>query len=400
MRSASLLAIGLSLLVAGCASVPKTVTYQAVQWREVEEAQPPLQKIVWDTLPPVEQEAAVAVSSKAIVVQADIPREFPRAKKGRKYLNVGFNPVNPNRQLAGEEMECILPGDRYVVTIDRDNKRSVGWLLAGERVICAPTSNPDYYKAVWIRRCGNPILNEEAKAIFIRVERKTVPQASLAASRPKAALVPRVETVPQPPIKRWVQVPVTMTRELTCKERKAEVSWWRKGLSYIVTGAGGVAGAVIGGKVGGRDGIKVGAGIGVFAGRLIGGYTDGSECIDAGDVTEGVVLGVTAGLIAPTNARPVSVPPQNGGHTLPPNTGPPYYTQPTNPVTGHTLPNNGPPVAPTLPVNGGGFTPPVNPVTGHMLPISGPSIGATLPMSGPSLPAVGLGAGGRVLPGS
>lgn len=308
---------GLLLMCSGCASVPRTTTYQTTQWKEVEEPTPSVTRII----------------------QADIPQVFPGAKKGRKYLNIGYKPVNPNRELVAGEIEFILPADAYVTTIDRDNKRSVGWLLAGERVIGAPTTNPDYYKAIWIRRCGNPILNEEQVAVFIRVRRETVAQA---------------------PTKRWVQETVNHTRELTCRERKAEVSWWRKGLSYVVTGAVGTGGALIGGKVGGPYGIKIGAGIGVLTGRLVGGYTDGSECIDGTDVVEGVVLGVTAGMVAPMNARPASPP----AHTLPTNGGggnpPPAGPLPAGPSPGHTLPTNG----------GGGYTPPVNPVTRHTLPFN------------------------------
>ena len=341
MKGFTLLA-GALLLMAGCANIPKTVTYQATEWRQVEEPQPALQRIVTEG---VEEEIEVAQPPKTVVVQADIPKVFPGAKKGRKYLNIGWRPVNANRQLVGKEVEFILPFDMYVRTIDFDGRRSSNYLIAGKRVVGSPApEKPGYYRAMWIRECGNPILNEDAIAIYIKVREEIVPQPPIKVKRPKTQL--RVEIVPQPPIKRWVEVPVTKTRELTCRERKAEVGWLRKGLSYVVTGVVGTGGALIGGKVGGPYGTKIGAGIGVFAGRLIGGYTDGTECIDGGDTTEAVVLGVTAGMIAPKNATPSSA--SGGGHTMP-----------GNGSGGHTIPGNG-----------GGFTPTPNPVTGHTLPIN------------------------------
>lgn len=326
------IAMGLVAVVfGGCASVSKTVTYQTTQWREIEETQLPI-TIAGSSAMEIREEAQ---PPKVVVVQSSIPKDFPRARSGRKYLNIGFNPVNPNRALTEEELELILSQDAYVITLDRDHKRSRGWLRAGERVIGIPSSNPDYYRAIWIRRCGNPILNEDRIAIYVRVKRETVPQLSLKTAVQGKA---RQEVIQVLPVKRWVPETVTKTRELTCQERKTEVSWWRRGLSYVVTGVVGAGGALIGGEIGGVHGVQIGAGIGVLAGRLIGGYTDGSECIDGRDVAEGVVLGVTAGMIAPTTNAPAAT---AGGHTLPPN-GPAgtIYAPPVNPVTGHTLPFN------------------------------------------------------------
>ena len=355
-----LLLAGALLLLAGCASIPKTTTYQVAEWQQVEEPQPALQKVVVDTA--TEEEIEVAQPPRTVVVQADIPQKFPGAKKGRKYLNIGYKPVNPNRALAPGEVEFILPVDTYVETIDRDGKHVRGWLLAGERVIGVSSSDPDLYKAIWIRRCGNDLFNEEKIAIFIRVKKEVVAQPPVKVKRPKVQQ--RVETVSQPPIKRWVPVAVTKTRELTCRERKAEVSWWRKGLSYVVTGVVGTGGALIGGKVGGPYGTKIGAGIGVAAGRLIGGYTDGSECIDGGDVAEAVLLGSTAAVIAPMNARPAPAAHVGGPSNPPPN----------GPVGPAPLPPNGPAPVP----------PPVisQPIGGPaVLPSNGP---APLPPNGPS----------------
>jgi hypothetical protein len=342
------------LTISGCATVSKTATYQVAEWQEVEVPQPVKMTVVQDApaVEAVEDTIEVPQPAKELVVQVGIPQKFPGAKPGRKYLNIGYKPVNPNRVLPPEGVEFILPEDAYVETIDRDGKHSRGWLLAGERVVGIPSHNPDFYKAVWIRRCGNDLFNEEKIAIFIRVKKEIVPQPSVKAKmqRPAQAAKTHVESVSQPPLKQAQLVQVTKTRELTCRERKAEVSWLRKGLSYVVTGVVGTGGALLGGAVSrSPHGVQVGAGLGVLVGRLIGGYTDGSECIDGDDVAQGVMLGITAGFIAPTNAPRVT-----GGSA--PN---------------HSLPGNG--GGNTLPSNGGGSTiyaPPVNPITGHSLPIN------------------------------
>lgn len=368
-----ILALAFALVVmAGCASIPKTVTYTVMEMREVEEAQPPVARSEHPDVASAIQEEIVEVPQppKVVVVQADIPKEFPGAKDGRKYLHIGYRPVNPNREITGDEKEFILPIDAYVSTPDRYGKVSNGWLISGERVIGVPTSDPDYYKAVWIRRCGNPILNDGKIALYFKVRRESIPQPSVKIIRPKPQPTRAAAAPPQPPIKRWVQVPVLKERTLTCQERKAEVSGWRKGLAYVVTGVGGAGGAVLGGIVShSPHGVQVGAGVGVLIGRLIGGATDGSDCVDSQDVTEGIVLGVAAYAIAPQNAvrvapvaQPHPHPGNGGGHTLPPNGGG-GYAPPINPVTGHTLPPNGPPIS-------GGYAPVINPVTGHTLPVN------------------------------
>jgi hypothetical protein len=336
MRRSSVLLAGVLFLMTGCASVPRTVTYQTIEWREIEEAQPALQRVVQDVVPVGQGETEIARPLEETVVQANIPKEFPPAKPGRKYHKIGGpNAFNPNRVPKPGEVRFILSRDAYAIVDDRNNKRWEAWLRAGTPTFGVPTSDPNYYRVTWVEECGNNVHNPDNIAIHIRVKRETVPQVA----RSKSVSTLRIEAVPQSPIKRLVPVAVERTRELTCRERKAEVSWWRKGLSYAATGIGGVGGALIGGKIGGSDGIKIGAGIGVVTGRLIGGYTDGSECVDGSDVTEAVLLGVTAGMIAPTNNRP-----------------------PASPVS-HSLPSNGS-------GGNGGYAPPVNPVSGHSLPFN------------------------------
>lgn len=212
------------LACVGCASVPRTATYQTQQWKEVEEPTPSVTRII----------------------QADIPQVFPRAKKGRKYLNIGHNPVNPNRALAPGEVEFILPVDAYVETIDRDGKHVRGWLRAGERVIGVPTNNPYYYKAIWIRRCGNDLFNEEKIAILIRVRREVVSQET-------AKQWKQVPVATLPPVQ---PVAMVAAAPVVCREKSDKIN---------ATGSaiGGFTGSLISG------GNPLGTGLGAFTGWLL-----------------------------------------------------------------------------------------------------------------------------------
>ncbi len=279
-------AVLVMLVCSGCAS-HRMMTYQTTVMEEVEETRP----------------------SKEVVVQADIPQRFPGAKKGRKYLNIGFNPVNPNRVLTGEEIEFILPMDADVITIDRNNRRSRGWLLAGERVIGIPTNNPDYYKAVWIRRCGNPILNDDRIAIFIRVRRETVAQPSVKTYRP------RVET---------------KTVAQTCGKKS--------GLGASIGEAVfGLASLFIPVPASVRPYLSGGA---VAVGSLTGAAIEGGgiDCIETSDLIRAGLTGTLAGALSAATTHSTS-----GGTTTgtPGGPNPPHPLPPNGPaVPGHTLPVN------------------------------------------------------------
>lgn len=297
MKRFSLLVALMLLMCGGCASVPRTTSYQTTEWKEIEESSP----------------------SATRVVQADIPSVFPGAQKGRKYLNIGYNPVNPNRALAADEVEFILPRDVYVKTLDRNNRQSAGWLLAGERVIGVPTSNPEYYKATWIRRCGNPILNEDQIAIFIRVRR---------------------DSVAQQPTKRWVQVPVTHTRELTCRERKS-------GWGSVIGGALGVGAGILTHN----KGIAAAAGAG---GTLIGSWIDGG-CVEPGEAAQAIGFGALGYGLTKERVRHHQSSPSSGGPAPPPPNGP-SVPPPSGgggpaplPANGPAYFNGGAPIAPAGP---------------------------------------------------
>lgn len=334
MRKMILVALA-AVVLNGCAS-NRTMTYQTTIMEEVEVAQPPRQVLTQDSVPAgAQEEVEVAQPPKTIIVQVDIPREFPGAKNGRKYLHIGYKPVNPNRFLTGDEKEFILPTDAYVQTPDRDGHVSKGWLLAGERVIGVPTSDPDHYKATWIRRCGNPILNDGNIAIIFKVRREVVAQPPIRVPRPRTQPPARMETVAQPSIKTYQPKVVTVTVPQVCGKK----SGWGATIGEVVFG---VASLLIPVPASARPYVSGGmTAVGSLTGAALEG--GGIDCIDAHDLVRAGVTGTLAGALSAATVG--SHPAASAGGSTPP----------------HTLPGNG---------GGGGYAPPVNPVTGHTLPIN------------------------------
>lgn len=416
-RLALLAALVVLAILNGCAT-NKTVKYTEWQLERYSEPQPALQQLapnpkyqqqlleiqreeefaatdamMENSLTEVETEVDVPQSSRKVVVQVDIPQVFPGAVKGRKYINVGYRPVNPNRPIMEGEMEYIFPTDGYVTTIDRDGKRVNGWLLAGTRVVGPIPETSGYVRPTWIRQCGNPILNEDGMAIYIRVQVDHIPQPSFKKTVKQQRAVPRararasvrriptepqfiLQSVQQPPItrERWVQVP--KERPMTCAERKS-------GWGSVI---GGVAG-LTGGILSGNKLIAAGAAAG---GTLIGGWIDGG-CIEAGEVGQAVGFGalgyaLTKEQVKEARENKVREPrdprdprdPQ-GPAPLPPN-GPPV-----SPADGPApLPNNGPSY-----FNGGApLSPTTSPVIYGPAPVPtavAPTVygPATMPATGP-----------------
>lgn len=76
----------------------------------------------------------------------------------KKYLKIGADPLRLERPLDSGEKFFSLSKDTFIVSKGK-KKISRGWVRAGE--IVAVKKNPDgRWKAVWIKRCGNEILNE------------------------------------------------------------------------------------------------------------------------------------------------------------------------------------------------------------------------------------------------
>lgn len=78
-------------------------------------------------------------------------------EQGRRYINIGGNPVNPNAMYAGEVKQS-LDREVQVLTTDAAGRRVQGWLQVGEELIFAQEASGKWV-ATRIYRCGNPILN-------------------------------------------------------------------------------------------------------------------------------------------------------------------------------------------------------------------------------------------------
>lgn len=71
------------------------------------------------------------------------------------YCRIGADPVNPNRQLSALEREYRFNSD-ILVTMGSGSGKSVTCILKKDEAIVIDQNN----RAQWVRRCGNPILNQ------------------------------------------------------------------------------------------------------------------------------------------------------------------------------------------------------------------------------------------------
>ncbi|MCG2699112.1 hypothetical protein L6251_01685, partial [Candidatus Parcubacteria bacterium] len=98
----------------------------------------------------------------------------------KKYLKIGADPLQLERPLGSGEKFFSLSKDTFIVSKGK-KKISRGWVHAGE--VVAVKKNPDgRWKAVWIKRCGNEILNE----IFLGQEIEVALAAPLTSFAPSA----------------------------------------------------------------------------------------------------------------------------------------------------------------------------------------------------------------------
>lgn len=200
----------------------------------------------------------------------------------KKYLNIGAHPVDPKRPLRPGESLFSLGEDTYAVTKDRAGKASEGWLKAGEQVFAVPASDPRYWEAVAIKRCGNPILNREQGVAPIWIYDPTVQ-------------VPAAQSVPTQQAIIAAHVPAPMSAQQPIPECRERKSGW---------------GSVIGGGIGFIVGLLTHkpaiAAATSAGGSLIGGYMDG-KCIDPQDAVVAVGWGVAGyGLTKPKHQSVVS----------------------------------------------------------------------------------------------
>ncbi|HBI25465.1 TPA: hypothetical protein DDX30_01595 [Candidatus Wolfebacteria bacterium] len=188
---------------------------------------------------------------------------------GRHYLDIGANPVNENRSLGAGEKLLTLDADVEVVTQSKKGTISRGFLHGGEQVFVVPASDPKYWEAVAIKRCGNPILNRAhgVGPVWI-LESTPVPVA-----QPVAAVAPPTIVKEQPP----QLVTAAAPPEKTCREKKT--GWGSVIGGAVVMGVGLLTPAA--------PAIIAGA---TFGGSMFGGWLDGG-CIVPSDVMVGMAFG-------------------------------------------------------------------------------------------------------------
>ena len=257
---AVIVAAAVAILASGCATNHPRSIVTHVQYVQLPSA------------PPVDQYAAPPQPAPQMV-QAGKPVE------GRKYLNIGANPVDEKRPTRPNERVLILADDAYVVTRDRAGKISEGWIKAGEQVFAVPASDPRYWEAIAIKRCGNPILNRlhGVAPIWIfdpSAQPQPVVQQSIA---PQVVGQQQLAAVPVP-------APVS-SEPVPCAQRKS-------GWGSVIGGAVGFVGGLITRKPALAAATAAG-------GALIGGWFDG-ECLEPQDVAVAAGWGIAGyGLTKP-----------------------------------------------------------------------------------------------------
>lgn len=78
------------------------------------------------------------------------------AENNKKYLRIGENPVNPGLILKGEKI-FPLEKDIFLTTMDRNNKKSSGWLSTDYHVVGKEEGGT--WLATRIYECGNPVIS-------------------------------------------------------------------------------------------------------------------------------------------------------------------------------------------------------------------------------------------------
>gem|GEM_PF-5467484 len=110
----------------------------------------------------------VAWSGEKVVKRQPTIKQTSPSKEGPRYLRIGGDPKDSNRVLAPNEKIQVSTKDFWVETNSGSGKIYKGWLPAGTEFVTAPTDNVFLRKAVWIKKCGNDVLNSENTAIFFR----------------------------------------------------------------------------------------------------------------------------------------------------------------------------------------------------------------------------------------
>jgi len=178
----------------------------------------------------------IAVVMVVAVISADAETsKAPRSK--RIYLKIGGDPKDPGRQLLPDEEVMVSTQDLWVVTNGKSGKVYRGWMPAGTEFVTAPTENPTLRKAVWIKKCGNDVLNPEGKAIYFRVQAEPAPQGRQIQEAPLMA--PQVASAV---VQRAVQPAVTPVTAPSAKQKCLGMGTWLTGLGSAMVSGGLAAG--------------------------------------------------------------------------------------------------------------------------------------------------------------
>jgi len=150
-------------------------------------------------------------------------------ESGRRYLKIGGDPVNSNRELGVDEEVQVSTQDLWVVTTGKSRKVYRGWIPKGTELVTTPTSDSTLRKAVWVKKCGNDLLNPEDKAIYFRV------QADVPVGRQIAGSESSSETrAPVPTVLPAVRTSIQPTTEKKCFGKGT----WMTGAGTLLTGVG------------------------------------------------------------------------------------------------------------------------------------------------------------------
>ncbi|MCL5004753.1 MAG: hypothetical protein M1170_02295 [Patescibacteria group bacterium] len=165
-----------------------------------------------------------------------------RSKEGSRYLHIGGDPKNEYRQLAPGEEWAVSTRDLWVETNSKSGKVYRGLVPPGTVFATSPTNDPTLRKAVWIKKCGNDVLNSESTAIFFRVQPKPT------SHQVQGAVAQASQEVAPPP-------PVVAEKLVVVEPAASKESWWSKNWPWVV-GAIAVIGGIValsGGHGGGNS---------------------------------------------------------------------------------------------------------------------------------------------------
>jgi len=166
----------------------------------------------------------------AMLMEAAISAYAEPTTISRRYLKIGGDPVNLNRELGVDEEVQVAAQDFWVVTTGKSGKVYRGWVSKGTEFVTISTTDSTLRKAVWIKKCGNDLLNPEDKAIYFRVQADVPAGRQIAgseASREVRAFIPAT----LPVVARTSIQPIT---EKKCLGKGT----WMTGAGTLLTGVG------------------------------------------------------------------------------------------------------------------------------------------------------------------